>query len=157
MSRISVGRPDGTLTDTGPLFALVDPQGQPDQFTRCTVLLAVLDAPLVTTWPCLAEVMHLTGREDGWGMQQFIAEYIATEVLRLHTPTSLETARVLQLMEQYADRPMDLADASLVALAEAEGYTRIFSIDEDFYIYRLADGTALEVLPGPMTPKRGRR
>ena len=90
-------------------------------------------------------------------MQQFIAEYIATEVLRLHTPTSLETARVLHLMEQYADRPMDLADASLVALAEAEGYTRIFSIDEDFYIYRLADGTALEVLPGPMTPERGRR
>ena len=43
-----------------------------------------------------------------------------------------------------------------VALAEAEGHTRIFSIDEDFYIYRLADGTALEVLPGPKTTKRGR-
>ena len=59
-------------------------------------------------------------------------------------------------MAQYQDRPMDLADASLVALAEAQGYTRIFSIDSDFYIYRLADGTALEVLPGPTAVQRGR-
>ncbi len=157
MSQIPTKEPDGTLTDTGPLFALVDPQGQPAQFTRCTALFSVLATPLVTTWPCLAEVMHLTGREDGWGMQQFIAEYIITDMLRLHTPTRPETTRILQLMEQYADRPMDLADASLVALAEAEGYTRIFSIDEDFYIYRLADGTALEVLPGPMTTRRRSR
>jgi len=53
-------------------------------------------------------------------------------------------------MGQYAGRPMDLADASLIALAEAEEYGRIFSIDSDFYVYRLADGTALEVVPGPM-------
>ncbi len=147
-------RPDGTLTDSGPLFALVDPQGQPAQFARCTALFATLEMPLVTTWPCLAEVMHLTGREDGWGMQQYIADYIATDMLRLHTPTREETARILQLMEQYADRPMDLADASLVALAEAHGYTRIFSIDSDFYVYRLADGSALEVVPGPIPKGR---
>jgi predicted nucleic acid-binding protein len=57
-------------------------------------------------------------------------------------------------MAQYQDKPMDLADASLVALAETVGYTRIFSIDSDFYVYRLVDGTALEVMPGPM--KKGR-
>ncbi len=57
-------------------------------------------------------------------------------------------------MEQYRDRPMDLADASLVALAETAGYTRIFSIDSDFYVYRLADGSALEVVPGPMSKGR---
>ncbi len=113
--------------------------------------------PMVTTWPCLAEAMYLTGREDGWDMQRLVARYIATDTLRLHTPTRQETTRILELMEQYADRPMDLADASLVALAEAEGYTRVFSIDEDFYIYRLADGIALEVLPGPMATQRGRR
>ena len=99
--------------------------------------------------------MHLTWHEDAWGMQQFIAGYIVPDMLRLHTPTRQETTRILRLIEQYQDHPMDLADASLVALAEAEGHTRIFSIDEDFYIYRLADGTALEVLPGPKTTKRG--
>jgi len=157
VNRTSTREPDGTLTDTGPLFALVDSKGQPKQFARCSTLLVTRPTPMVTTWPCLAEVMHLTGREGGWTMRKLIVEYVVTNMLRLHAPTQEETARTLQLMEQYADRPMDLADASLVALAEAEGYTRIFSIDEDFYIYRLDDGTALEVLPGPMPTARGRR
>ena len=88
-------------------------------------------------------------------MRKLILNYVAANLLRLHAPTSAETTRTFELMEQYKDRPMDLADASLVALAEAKGYTRIFSIDSDFYIYRLADGAALEVVPGPMTTKRG--
>lgn len=50
------------------------------------------------------------------------------------------------LMEKYKDTPMDLADASLVAAAESLGLTRIFTVDSDFYVYRLADGTALEVV-----------
>ena len=75
--------------------------------------------------------------------------------VRVHVTTDAETARVLELMEKYHDMPMDLADASLVALAEADGYQRVFSIDSDFYVYRLADGSALEVVPGPM-PQRGR-
>ncbi len=154
MNQASTRGPEGTLTDTGPLFALVGPQGQPAQFTRCTALFSTLAMPLVTTWPCLAEVLHLTGREDGWDMQRLIARYIATDTLKLHTPMRAETTRTLQLMEQYADRPMDLANASLIALAETSGYTRIFSIDSDFYVYRLADGSALEVMPGPMPKGR---
>ena len=46
---------------------------------------------------------------------------------------------------------MDLADASLIALAESTGYRRIFSLDSDFSVYRLMDGSALEVMPGPST------
>ena len=148
-------RPDGTLTDTGPLFALADAKGQPEQFRHCSALLMTLPTPLVTTWPCFAEVMHLTGREGGWAMRKLILDYVAPDMLRLHSPGRGETIRVVQLMEQYRDRPMDLADASLVALAEAKGYTSVFSIDSDFYIYRLADGTALEVMLGPAALKRG--
>ena len=75
--------------------------------------------------------------------------------VRIHAPTDAETARALELMEKYRDMPMDLADASLVALAEAQGYRRVFSLDSDFYVYRLADGSALEVVPGPVSA-RGR-
>ena len=42
---------------------------------------------------------------------------------------------------------MDLADASVVAAAEYFGTRRIFSLDRDFYIYRLSDGSALECVP----------
>jgi predicted nucleic acid-binding protein len=146
--------PEGALTDTGPLFALVDPINQPEQSRRCVTTMLTLPVPLVTTWPCLSEAMHLAGRTEGWQMQQLIAELVSVGTLRLHTPSEDETARILALMAQYQDKPMDLADASLVALAETVGYTRIFSIDSDFYVYRLVDGTALEVMPGPM--KKGR-
>ena len=50
------------------------------------------------------------------------------------------------LMAQYANVPMDLADASLVALAESRGIRRLFTIDSDFYIYRLTDGSVLDVI-----------
>jgi uncharacterized protein len=42
---------------------------------------------------------------------------------------------------------MDLADASLVVVAEIRGLRVVFTTDSDFHIYRLADGSALEVVP----------
>ena len=47
-------------------------------------------------------------------------------------------------MEQYSDTPMDLADASLVATAEALHLTRIFTLDSDFYVYRIKDTGTFE-------------
>jgi predicted nucleic acid-binding protein len=45
--------------------------------------------------------------------------------------------RIEELIAQYADLPMDLADASLVVLAEETGSGRIFSTDQrDFRTYR---------------------
>ena len=44
-------------------------------------------------------------------------------------------------MEKYADNPMDLADASLVAVAQMLDVQRIFTIDRnDFLTYRIASG-----------------
>ena len=40
-----------------------------------------------------------------------------------------------ELMLQYKDTPMDIADAALVSAAESLGYTSIFTLDSDFYIY----------------------
>lgn len=45
--------------------------------------------------------------------------------------------RIEQLMNQYRDLPMDLADASLVILAEELGHGQIPSVDyRDFNTYR---------------------
>lgn len=41
---------------------------------------------------------------------------------------------------------MDLADASLIVTAESRAIRRIFTVDSDFYIYRLANGSVLEVI-----------
>lgn len=48
---------------------------------------------------------------------------------------------IAALMERYADRPMDLADASLVWLADAIGITDIVTIDRSgFDAYRTGAG-----------------
>jgi len=48
---------------------------------------------------------------------------------------------VFELMGQYADRPMDLADASLIAAAEAFAAAKVFTIDrDDFQTYRIRSG-----------------
>jgi len=51
--------------------------------------------------------------------------------------SQIQVQRISQLMEKYADLPMDLADASLVILAEELGHGRIVSTDQrDFETYR---------------------
>ncbi len=50
-------------------------------------------------------------------------------------------------MAKYRDLPMDLADASLVALAEETGLTRIFTLDEHFRLHRLLGRKRFVVIP----------
>ncbi len=50
-------------------------------------------------------------------------------------------------MDRYADRPMDLADATLVAMAEERGDRRIFTLDADFQIYRFRGRPRFETIP----------
>jgi uncharacterized protein len=51
------------------------------------------------------------------------------------------------LIERYADLPMDLADASLVVLAENLGHGRILTVDRrDFSVYRWQNDRPFENL-----------
>jgi uncharacterized protein len=43
---------------------------------------------------------------------------------------------------------MDLADATLVALAEERRLRRVFTLDGDFHIYRLYGRQTFEIVPG---------
>jgi predicted nucleic acid-binding protein len=53
-----------------------------------------------------------------------------------------------ELMRKYANRPMDLADAALLRVAEREGIRKIFTVDRrDFSVYRLHERTRLTILP----------
>ncbi len=133
------------LADTGPLVALLDK----DDNLHILCLEAVKRMPvepMLTTWPCFTEAMNLLGTTGGHRYQAKLWAMRSSGALTLHEPSNEETARMQALMEKYKDTPMDLADASLVAAAEGLGLTRIFTIDSDFYVCRLADGTALEVV-----------
>ena len=133
------------LTDTGPLVALLD---RDDAYhSACLTTLGKLPrSPLVTTWACLTEAMYLLGHVGGNLYQSSLWQWWRDGRLDLLDITKEEANRMAFLMAQYDNVPMDFADASLVAVAESRGYKRIFSIDSDFYIYRLADGSVLEVV-----------
>jgi hypothetical protein len=103
--------------------------------------------PLVVTWPCFTEAMYLLHRASGHAAQAALWQLHQTGRLLLHESTESEVIRIAELMAKYADLPMDLADASIVAAAEHLGTRKVFTIDRDFHIYRFADGTAVEITP----------
>lgn len=133
------------LTDTGPLVALLD--ADDSQHASCiTTVQRLPPTPLLTTWPCFTEAMYLLGEVGGYAYQAALWKLRAMERLTLLDLCQKEINHMATLMEKYQDTPMDLADASLVAVAEHRSLRHIFSLDRDFYIYRLVDGSALQVI-----------
>ncbi|TMI83799.1 MAG: PIN domain nuclease [Bacillati bacterium ANGP1] len=117
-----------TLTDAGPLVALLD-RDEPDH-AKCTEQLQSLSAPMLTTWPAFTEAMYLVGDGLGWRGQEALWRILRRGDLRL-----AETG------------PMDLADASLVAVAEERRLVQIFTLDRDFRIYRLPGRRSFVIVP----------
>ena len=134
-----------TLTDAGPLIALIDADEADHQL--CVDTLAQLALPLVTTWPAFTEAMYLLARAGEAAGRQALWTLVLSGRLQLADLDRDALQRSATLMDKYADRPMDLADATLVALAEHRGERRIFTLDADFTIYRMHGRTRFEVVP----------
>lgn len=136
-----------TLTDAGPLIAIIDAD-EPDH-ASCLDALDRLTIPLVTTWPAFTEAMYLLGRAAGIRAQQALWRLVRSDRLVVADLSPSAVDRSARLMDKYSDRPMDLADASLVALAEERGDRRIFTLDADFQIYRFRGRQRFETIPAP--------
>ena len=134
------------LVDAAPLIALID-AGQGEAHRRCVETHQNIRQPLLTTWCCFTEAMYFLYHLRGWQAQNILWQFTQRKALILHTTSPAEQHRMQELMEQYQNVPMDLADASLVAAPEALGMRRIFTLDSDFYVYRLHGTEAFEVLP----------
>jgi len=134
-----------TLTDTGPLVALIN-SNDPNHAACLAASRCLPAGPLVTTGPCLTEAMYLVQQAGGSPAQAALWRLITAGRLTIHDLTTAQIDRVAALMDKYQDRPRDMADASLVAVAESLSLSRIFTIDSDFYFYRLAEGAVLEVV-----------
>jgi hypothetical protein len=134
-----------TLTDAGPLIALID-AGEPDH-ERCVAILSEIELPLITTWPAFTEAMYLLERAGGWPAQEALWRLTQRGDMDVVLLSAGAMSRSARLMERYADLPMDLADATLVALAEERRLKRIFTLDSDFQNYRLHGRTRFEIVP----------
>jgi uncharacterized protein len=134
------------LVDTGPLVALFDRKDA--HHSRCEKILKTIREPLCTTVAVLTEAFHML-EPQSIGSDR-LREFIARSALSVWFFEHVSLVRAFELMELYADRPMDLADASLVVAAEALESRKIFTIDrDDFATYRVRRGHrhyALEVI-----------
>lgn len=136
-----------TLIDAGPLLAVINRND--DHHAECAALLRRLDCPFYTTLPAITEAMYLLGRHTGADGQAALWKLLLRGDLILEHPTQSDLQRISDLMAKYADRPMDFADASLLAIAERLGLERIVTLDRtEFTIYRLHDRKPF-VIVGP--------
>ena len=132
------------LADTGAVLAYLD---RSDRWhSRCRAALTELRLPLVTSLAVLTELFHLVGDdprevEAAWG-------FVRSGALTVLPLSDLELAGLEALMRRYQDRPMDLADATLVHLAERESVSTVFTIDhDDFETYRIGGRKRFRILP----------
>ena len=90
--------------------------------------------------------MHLLWSVSRFHAQDLLWGFVNDGLLIVDVPPESEWRRMYELMKQYSDRPMDLADATLVAVAERLGIRRIFSLDRDFHIYRIHGKESFDVI-----------
>jgi len=132
------------LLDTGPIVALFDAS---DEYHKtCVELLKGVNEPLITTWPVLTEAFYLLG--FSWKAQDNLWEFVMRGGVEILSLGDKQKGRCRQLMEKYADLPMDLADGTLVVLAESRKVKKVFTLDhKDFQIYKPARIKSFTLLP----------
>ena len=134
------------LVDTGPLVALFDPTDTAHR--ACVEVLATIRRPMGTTVCVLTEAFHLL-MPGSLGAENLMG-FVTGGGLQMLELDDQDLTRAFELMVQFADAPMDLADASLVAIAEKLELRQIFTVDRnDFHFYRIRLGhhyTEIEVI-----------
>jgi predicted nucleic acid-binding protein len=135
--------PQGDLVDTGAILALADPTDS--WHTACREAFATqVRVPLVTTVAVLTEAFYFAVKQ---GFRRQVWNLVCSSIVV--APIANEELPALDtLMERYADRPMDFADATLVRVAEREGLKTILTIDHaDFETYRIGRNAKFRILP----------
>jgi predicted nucleic acid-binding protein len=104
------------IVDTGPLYAAA--ANRDDDHDACANLLANASGPLLVPELVVTEVAYMMDSRVGPHAEIAFARSIADGLLTVEPVLDSEWSRIAELTEQYADLPLGMADASLVALAE---------------------------------------
>ncbi len=123
------------IADTGFGLALANSRDRHHQAAKRA--LTSLSEPLITTWLVVGETCHLLATRLGVDAELAFLDGVARKAVEIFPLSVDHVPRALELVEKYRSLPMDLADASLVILAEELGSGRILSTDQrDFRTYR---------------------
>jgi uncharacterized protein len=87
---------------------------------------------------------HVPCPASGWLAN--LGQLLLDKLLTVHEIQESDYARLLALMEQYCDRPIELADATLVLAAEKAGYKQILTLDSGFLFYRINNQKSFDIV-----------
>ncbi|MEA2050110.1 MAG: PIN domain-containing protein [Campylobacterota bacterium] len=121
-----------TIIDSGPIIALFD---KSDKYHyKVLNFLQSFKGELITSWAVITEVSHML--DFNLNVQIDFLKWIEVGGIEVFDISQNEIANIRVMMEKYLDIPMDLADATLMYIANKENIKNIVSIDSDFDIYR---------------------
>lgn len=103
-----------------------------------------LEAPLLVCEPVLAEAMFLLARASKG--QDALFGLLENGALRVALHLDEHVAALRSLHGKYRDRPMSLADACVVRMAELHEHHAVLTLDSDFTIYRKRGGGQLALI-----------
>ena len=129
-----------TLIDAGPLIALFN---RNDKYhNQIKSFLKEYTGRLISSWPVITEVSHMLS----FNIQTQIdfLSWVKLGGVQLIDIDLIGISRIIELSKKYSDVPMDLADASLVVIAEEMNINEIITIDSDYYIYRTINKEMIE-------------
>jgi len=120
------------LLDSGPLVGFLSGT---DQHHRWSLeVWNNLYEPLWTCEAVLSEAIFLLQSVEV-SVSPLLALF-ERGLVKIDFSVSRQRSDLWRLLRKYADRPMSLADACLVRMAELHERCQIFTTDKDFLIYR---------------------
>ena len=132
------------LIDTGPIVAILSASDEYHEV--CTEQLRKIKGPLLTSWPVLTETAWLLRKYP-----KAIALLLSSFNSRLFELAPLDETDlpgIAAILTRYKDLGVQLADASLVQIANREEIETIFTLDRrDFSVLRLARGKKFRLVP----------
>lgn len=120
------------IVDAGPLIAWACHR---DALHRWALrMLEEIEAPLYCCEPVLAEVFWRLSKYSV--SAEVVWDWIHRKIIVVEFSANEHYADLRRLMQRYADRKIDFADACLVRMSELHRDSRVFTCDGDFKIYR---------------------
>jgi predicted nucleic acid-binding protein len=114
----------------------------------CADLVETTSDGLLTSPLVIAEAGYLIDRQLGPAAEAGFYRSVANGDLLVEAITAGDWTRIAELVEQYADFRLGGTDASLIAIAERLGATRIATLDRrHFQAVRPVHCDAFEIVP----------
>ena len=132
------------LVDTGPIVAILNEADE--HHDACVDELRAINGPLLTCWPVITEVAWLL-RAYPTALSRLLSSFNG-QPFELTPLNMADMSGISAIMSRYRSLGVQLADASLVHLANRDGVDTIFTLDRrDFGVLRRSAGQKFRLIP----------